>query len=73
MDPYFATGSNATFYVQVNPSTLFIELMYGTSSNVPLDPKHVAVPTGITWSYNAQELIAVRDAATGNIVIQRKA
>ncbi len=67
----FASGPNATYFVQVNPTTLFIEVMYGTSDGKPMDPSHIQVPAGISWNYDAQQLQATRDTS-GNIVISRK-
>jgi len=66
----FAHGPDAIYFVKVEPD-MFISILYGTKDGVPMDPSHIQVPRDLDWTYDAQQLQAVREE-DGSISIVRK-
>lgn len=65
-------GPDTIYFVQVRPSDLYIQMLYGTKDGVPKAPDHIQVPRDIQWNYSARQLRAVRDEATGQITIEKR-
>ena len=66
------TPAPIEYYVQVNPESLYIEILYMRDPGEgPYQPHHIRVPDELEVKYDANHLKAVRNEAGEITIVQR--
>ena len=66
------TPAPIEYYVQVNPDSLYIEILYMRDPGEgPYQPHHIRVPDELQVKYDANHLKAVRNEAGEITIVQR--